>query len=355
MGAERPAITLRKILQRQRKPNSQLRRDLSHNRAAPPPSRAAISTCPLRGRQAILFPTTLSLRGAQPYLISRSVTMSVERGSNAEVRRMPVRTDLIYQPEHEFGVLDLYTPEGPGPFPVVVCIHGGGWYEGRKEGMGEFAGMLIEAGIAAVAPDYRLTGTHPHPAQQEDIFATLDWVADHAREHRLDPGRVGLTGSSAGGHLAALVGLKATTRSAERHRGASSDEGYVVRCMLPICGVHDLSRRMTERPDRRHVLEALLGGPAGERMHVLRDASPVEHVHADAPPCLAVHGAEDTLVPPEHSRLLVEALTRVGAQAELMIVPSAGHGRHQPNTQPPEPLGGRAVFQGFFRKHLLAG
>ncbi len=119
-------------------------------------------------------------------------------------------TDLRYRPGSDRGLLDLYLPDGAGPFPVVVAIHGGGWQQGDKEYMREYGEVLSAAGIAVAACNHRLTTTDPHPAQQDDIFTVLEWIAANAAEHALDPARIGITGSSSGGHLTALVGLKAT-------------------------------------------------------------------------------------------------------------------------------------------------
>ena len=144
----------------------------------------------------------------------------------------------------------MYLPNAPAPYPVVVCIHGGAWRQGDKERMREYADVLVDAGIAAVAPNHRLTGTDPHPAQQDDILAVLDWIAASANEYGFDPRRVGITGSSSGGHLTSLVGLKAT-------RSGAADRGYTVRCMMPVCGPFDMVRRVAGRPDSE-VYHALL-------------------------------------------------------------------------------------------------
>jgi acetyl esterase/lipase len=253
--------------------------------------------------------------------------------------------DLAYRPGSDLGLLDLYLPDGEGPFPVVVAIHGGAWRQGEKERMREYGDVLAGAGIAAVAPNHRLTTTHRHPAQQDDILAVLEWIASNAAEHGLDPTRIGITGSSSGGHLTALVGLKATSRD----RPAA---GYTVRCMMPICGVHDIAARRVERPSAWHINQALVGEDGPEQEATLLDASPIENIHPDAPPCLAVHGADDEIIAPAQSERLVEALKAVGAEADVLIVPGAGHGRYHPNTDPHEPLGGADVMVRFFTKHL---
>ncbi len=257
---------------------------------------------------------------------------------------MTENKNIVYRPGSDRGLLDLITPAGPGPFPVVVCIHGGGWQDGTKEIIRDYAPFLVNASIAALLPNYRLTVTHPHPAQEEDLFAVLDWIADNARAHRLDAQRIGLTGASAGAHLAALVGLKAARRAGAR---------YAVRCILPVCGISDVSLWLKQKPQYRQDVEALLGGPAEERGAVARDCSPLFNVHAGAPPCLAVHGDADDVVPLSQSTLFTEALCKAGVAAEAIIVPGADHTAFMPGTKPREPLGGANAFEGFFKKYLL--
>lgn len=252
--------------------------------------------------------------------------------------------NLAFRPGSDKGLLDLFVPAGDGPFPVVVCLHWGGWRQGAKEQVHTFVPFLVEVGITAVCPNYRLTVTDPHPAQEEDVFAVLDWIAANAHTWRLDAGRIGITGASAGGHLAMLVGIRATRRPTP---------SYTVRCMLPICGVSDVTLWLKQKPHYlEEYIQAFLGGPPEERAAVARDSSPLVHVHAAAPPCLAIHGEMDEVVPATQSTLLVEALRKAGAAAEAVILPGIGHAAHMPGTDPIEPLGGSRRFQMFFRKHL---
>jgi len=260
---------------------------------------------------------------------------------------MTLQTDIRYRDEGDRALLDVMVPDGAGPFPVVLCIHGGGWVGGDKEMLYPCGEILLEMGIASVYPLYRVTGTHPHPAQERDIFAVLGWIAEHAAEYRFEARRVGLTGASAGGHLTALVGVKAT-----RRKGLP----YTVRCILPVCAPTDMvsfAEYARANPDLLSVIEALVGGPIDRNAANARDASPLRHVHPNAPPCLCAHGASDGVVPPSQSLAFVEALKRANVEAEAIIVPGVNHAAFMPDTDPPEPLGGRAAFEAFFRKHLL--
>lgn len=256
---------------------------------------------------------------------------------------MATHKDLAYRSGSDRGLLDAMLPEGRGPHPVVVGLHGGGWMNGAKEKLTDYGRLLNAEGFAAVLPNYRLTGTHTHPAQEEDVFAVLDWIAAHAEEYALDPQRIGLTGASAGGHLTGLAGAKA-------HLHASAP--WTVRCMAPVCGVFDIALWYRDRPQYLPNVKGILGGLPEEKSDVERSASPITHVHAGAPPCLAIHGDIDTTCPINQSVTFVDALRAVGAQAELLVVPGVGHAGYMPNVTPPEPLGGARRFIGFFRKHL---
>jgi len=257
---------------------------------------------------------------------------------------MTLHTDVPFLPDYEPGLLDMMIPDGPGPHPVVICIFGGGWVGGRKEDMYHFAEWLVEIGIAVVLPNYRLTGVAPHPAQQDDCLAAMDWTAVHAADYGLDPRRMGITGVSAGGHLTALVGLKASRRT---------DAPYTIRCMLPVCAPTDMRRFVQDNPAIRPTIEALVGGPLEEKDAALCDVSPITHVHRNAPACLMTHGAADSLVPCSQSVILVDALRALGVEADAILVPGVDHVACMPGLDPPEPLGGLKAYQGFFRRHLL--
>lgn len=253
--------------------------------------------------------------------------------------------DLVYRSDSERGRVDVILPqETPRPYPVVICLHGGGWMEGSKDSMRLFGSLLAEMGIAAVLPNYRLTVTHAYPAQEEDVFAVLQWVADQAGVYGFDPNRVGLLGASAGAHLACLAGMKATR--------SGSAGPCKIRCILAVCGVSDIGLWARDKPPFRGYMEAFVGGPLEERLDVVREASPVTHVHAQAPAVRCVHGALDATVPTNQSEVFVTALRAAGVDAELCITPNDGHAMTT-GSEGTDPLGGREGFVDFFTGNLL--
>jgi acetyl esterase/lipase len=116
--------------------------------------------------------------------------------------------DLVYvEGGHERHKLDLYLPEkAEGPLPLLIWVHGGGWQNGSKDGCPPLRAGYIERGYAVASINYRLSGHAVFPAQIEDCKAAIRWLRAHAKEYNLDAKRFGVWGSSAGGHLVALIG-----------------------------------------------------------------------------------------------------------------------------------------------------
>ncbi|MEO8628190.1 MAG: alpha/beta hydrolase, partial [Betaproteobacteria bacterium] len=101
---------------------------------------------------------------------------------------------------------DIYRPDGAGPFPGVLMVHGGGWHEGKRKHMGRFSKMLARRGYVVVNIDYRLAPQFHFPAQIEDLREAVRWMRANAVSLKLDPMRIGAWGYSAGAHLVALLG-----------------------------------------------------------------------------------------------------------------------------------------------------
>ncbi|MFF8596908.1 alpha/beta fold hydrolase [Streptomyces sp. NPDC015220] len=229
---------------------------------------------------------------------------------------------------------DLWLPEETsGPVPVVVFVHGGAWRTGLRDDLGPrfrhwtpgpFA-RLARAGFAVVCPDYRLSGEAAHPAQLDDLRSALDWLHGRAAELGLDTGRTVLWGESAGGHLAALAALTAPAT-------AGRPDTATVRGCAVWYAPTDLTRIFADHPrgggdpaDPTTFEALLLGAAPADAPGRARDASPVAHVTAQAPPFLVLHGTEDSVVPFAQSERLAAALGRAGAPVDFRPVPGGDH------------------------------
>jgi acetyl esterase/lipase len=237
------------------------------------------------------------------------------------IRRVP---DIRYAEVPGFRPLelDLYLPPVSGPLPVVVYVHGGGWQRGTRRDpppliAADFYDQIAGQGFAVAAVDYRLSGEARYPAPLEDVRAAVSWVRDNASAYGLDAGRVSLWGDSAGGHLALLTALTGAAVRAAVAWFPVTDLADMPSDLAAAGGVPDLG------PDSREA--RLLGAPAASVPVLAREASPVAHAHAGAPPILLIHGTADDLVPAAQSIRLAQALRAAGASVELELVPGASH------------------------------
>jgi len=234
--------------------------------------------------------------------------------------------------------LDLLVPATGSPTPLVVWIHGGAWMLGDRRYLPEtlrpnqLFDELLAAGLAVATIDYRHAAEASFPAQLHDAKAAVRYLRAHAEVLGIDTSRIGVWGESAGGHLAALVGLTAHRADLEGEAGVVG-ESSAVDVVVDWYGVSDLSTqpRMAPPPQVAAMLppelriapeDVLLTGldEAGRA-----DASPVTHVTAGAPPFLLVHGTADWLVPFAQSQALTSSLQAVGATARLVPVDGAEH------------------------------
>ncbi|MDR6976012.1 acetyl esterase/lipase [Streptomyces sp. 3330] len=234
--------------------------------------------------------------------------------------------------------LDLWVPVGAERPSLVVWIHGGGWMFGDRRVLpetlrpGQMFDELLAAGLAVATIDYRHALEAPFPAQLHDAKAAVRYLRAHAEELGIDTSRVAVAGESAGGHLAALVGLTSHRPDLEGSHGVVGPSS-AVDTVLDWYGPSDLST-MPRQTAPAEVLAALpeeLRTPPEDQLvrgldgRDLADASPITHVTPEAPSFLLVHGTADWLVPYAQSEALAAALTACGATVRLVPVAGAGH------------------------------
>lgn len=222
-------------------------------------------------------------------------------------------------------LLDVHSSPTSGvPRPAVVLIHGGGMWTGSRAHMAEPALALARSGYVAFSIDYRLvesdTGRNRWPAQLDDAQRAVRWVRANAARFDVDPRRVGAYGWSAGGQLAALLGMRETRDNSDSSLAPYSSR---VACVVDLAGDVDLAA-YTEPPERDEVA-ALLGGSPVEVPERYRDASPLSWIDEKTVPFLVIHGSRDEVVPIAQSRRLVAALEAAGVSVRFVELPDVGH------------------------------
>jgi acetyl esterase/lipase len=226
----------------------------------------------------------------------------------------------------KYQKLDVYLPESTKPTPLVMFIHGGGWYEGDKKRPHVL--YLLSKGFAVASMNYRLTDEASWPAQIQDVKAAIRYMRANAGKYNIDPDRIGLWGLSAGGHLAALAGTAGDAKELDQTdvaTGVSSKVQAVVDWFGPTdftpyaTGAEVLGKNVD------WMVERFLGGKITEKVDVAKAASPVTYVSPDDPPFLIMHGTDDGLVPLQQSKFLDEALRKAGAPVKLVVIEGHGH------------------------------
>jgi acetyl esterase/lipase len=222
--------------------------------------------------------------------------------------------------------LDLAMPkEGEGPFPVIICLHGGGWVGGERQQMKGTIEVMARRGYVAISPDYRLAPQHRFPAQIEDCKAAVRWVRANAEKYRINPQKIGVFGFSAGAHLACLLGVTGKDDGLEG-KGGNADQSSAVQAVVSFFGPTDFTQPVwSDKVSQRH-LKPFLGGTADEKADVYRRASPLTYAGKNAPPFLFVHGTADDIVPMQQSEAMVKKLRQAGVSARLIEVVGEGHG-----------------------------
>ena len=249
-------------------------------------------------------------------------------------------------PDNQHLQLDIARPKnGDGPFPAIVCIHGGGFRAGTRDGYDGLCLKFAQRGFAAVTITYRLAPAYQFPAAVHDCKAAVRWMRANAAKCRIDPVRIGATGGSAGGHLALFLGVTADVSKfeGEENRNQSS----TVRCVVSFSGPSDFTQSYSKSVDAAEVLPLFFGGDltTKRREHIL--GSPLYWVTPHAVPTLCVHGTIDDHVAYEQAVWIVDRLEASAVEAELLTLEGAGHGFKGADAERAE----NAMFA-FFDKHL---
>ncbi|MGC5360573.1 alpha/beta hydrolase fold domain-containing protein [Streptomyces sp. DT24] len=238
-------------------------------------------------------------------------------------------------------LLDVAVPAAKTPPAVVIWLHGGAWLFGDRRfppptvTPEALFGGILSAGLALVRIDYRHSKEAPFPAQLHDAKAAVRYVRHFADTLGVDAERIGVWGESAGGHLAALLGLTPTDDPAHPLEGSVGVTGTssAVQAVVDWYGVTDVTGLLSTLhriapPGTPHVpdpAESLLGDRSEQWPLLARVASPLTYADRPAPPFLIQHGTDDREVPHHHSERLAAALRAAGSEVTLRSVAGADH------------------------------
>ncbi|HEV2130448.1 MAG TPA: alpha/beta hydrolase, partial [Longimicrobiaceae bacterium] len=205
--------------------------------------------------------------------------------------------------------LDLAWPKHAEPHPLVVLIHGGGWSGGDKSAYHSAMRLLAGQGYAAASVSYRLAASprNVFPAAVEDVRCAVRWLRSHADSFGIDPSRIAAMGSSAGGHLAAMLGTAAEVEGLDGDCPLQ-EVSPAVSAVVAIAGPHDIRTAGALDAGQRGMVENFLGTrPESDPARALL-ASPAVHASSGDPPFLLIHGTADDVVPIRQSRSMRDTL-----------------------------------------------
>ena len=231
------------------------------------------------------------------------------------------------------------------PMPAVLYIHGGGGMRGSYQNGSK--GFLATKGYFTASVDYRLIPEAKWPAQLEDCKLAVRWLRANAEKYHVDPNRIGCWGASAGGHLAACLGVTGAESSFDGS-GGYPGVSSAVQAVVDQSGPVDFTDSAVQEASLHNAkslvtLDLLFGDSYSAKPDLWKDGSPITHVRAGAPPFLVVHGDQDLTVPYNQSVRFVAALKGAGVPVQFVTFPGCDHhlkmvSAVKPDAPAPRPL-----------------
>lgn len=267
------------------------------------------------------------------FLVLPVVLLFAENVFGKPLHEVERKNDIVFaKPDGVELLLDLYLPSGVEDPPLVMHIHGGGWQGGDRKNCK--ASWVAAHGYAIASVEYRVSHEALFPAQIYDCKGALRWLRANEGKYGYDASRVIVTGTSAGGHLAALMATSGGVAELEGVTGGNLDQSSSVQGGIDYYGPSDFVKRSENQPSKtdepKGGVYRLLGGPVQENLEAARQASPVTYITADDPPLLILHGAKDKTVFLDQSEILAADYKEAGLDAQLHVEPENGHGWKKP-------------------------
>jgi acetyl esterase/lipase len=227
--------------------------------------------------------------------------------------------DVQYGPYPE-NVLDIYELRDPGQRgtrPGAIVIHGGGWIGGSRAWVAEHVCMrFVEKGFVVANVEYRVAPAAAAPAAVVDVLRAAGWFIENARKYGVDPQRIVVTGDSAGGHLALMVGMTPSS--------AGFGTQARVRAVVNFFGITDVNDQLQGANLRSYTVKWVPEQPG--RQELAGRVSPLTYVRKGLPPILTIHGTADPSVPYAQGERITEELNTAGSRAVLVTVSGGSHG-----------------------------
>ena len=288
-----------------------------------------------------------------PYLLPIALSLLLSFVS-ARAAELPIPDAITFErgieytnPDDQHLQLNLARPKtGTGPFPAVICIHGGGFRAGSREGYNKLCLTLAQNGYVAATISYRLAPKFQFPAAVHDTKAAVRWLRANATKYNVDPARIGVTGGSAGGHLVQFLGVTEGVKQFEG-TGGNPDQSSAVTCVVNYYGPSDFLQSYGKSVDAHEVLPLWFGGNLETQRHKHILGSPLNWVTPLAAPTLIIHGTEDKYVAHEQGVWMADRLKASGVEVQLLTLPGAGHGFKGDDAAKAE-----EAMLAFFAKHL---
>lgn len=275
----------------------------------------------------------LTLQEVTAFYKKRDDALRRRLGGAAPLENLPegliVERDVVYGEgsNAQYQKLDiLYHKDRSQRRPAIVMIHGGGFRQGNKAAFHLMMRDYAQEGYVTLSIGYRFTQVASFPAQVEDCKLAVRWLRTHAEQYGVEPERIGVTGASAGGYLAAMVAFTDASDGLEGD-GPYRDQSSRVQAAAPLCGIYDLRPDALRRagPDDSG-WKAFLGKAPSEDPAWAAKASPITYVSKESPPILLIHAKDDLAAPVYFSHDLAAALSEAGVPCQLHIVKGTAHG-----------------------------
>lgn len=239
----------------------------------------------------------------------------------ATAARAELRKDIEFAKPGGFSLtLDAYIPDGAGPFPTVIIVHGGGFARGDKQTyVPPLFEPLSQAGFTWFTINYRMHPQFKFPDAVEDVEAAIRFVKVHAKEYKVDLSRVVLMGESAGGALVSFVGVQ-------------NKSAIKLAAVVPFYGVHDWQQRAEEEAAGKvgpSIWREFFSVPAGsspEAIKRMKEVSATSYIKKGLPPFLLIHGTEDAQVNYQQSVMMQQRMKKAGNVCDLITVEGGPHG-----------------------------